>query len=88
MNENEIGLVLSHLSKLCILQNSENIFRGVLLNRFPPTADQVTRQSMLQYYTQSDFVQDAATGVWCPLDKRMMQRALRENPDKENFYPV
>lgn len=31
---------------------------------------------------------DAAAKMDCPVDKGMMQRALRENPDKENLYPV
>ena len=70
------------------MQSPDNIFRGVLLNRFPPQVDLVTKQAMVQYFTQSDQIQDQATNIWCPLDKRMMQRALRENPDKENLYPA
>lgn len=31
---------------------------------------------------------DPQTKYDCPVDKLGMQKALRENPDKENLYPV
>jgi hypothetical protein len=88
LNENEIGLILQHLCRLCSPQTPDNIFRGVLLNRFPPGADSNTRQEYLKHFTQGECVQDQTTGCVCPMDKRMIGRALRENPDKENLYPV
>lgn len=38
-NENEIQLVLTHLCKLCCPQTLENIFKGILLNKYPEGID-------------------------------------------------
>ena len=88
INENEIALVLSHLCKVCSPQTLDNIFRGVLLNKYPHKADVTTKQEYLRVFTQADFVHDPQTKYDCPVDKIGMQKALRENPDKENLYPV
>ena len=51
---------------------SENIFKGVLLNRFPPGTDYMTKNEYIKYFTQSEFVHDPATNFQCPLDKPVL----------------
>ncbi|TNV79095.1 hypothetical protein FGO68_gene1304 [Halteria grandinella] len=87
-HESEIQLVLTHLCKLCSPQTLENIFKGVLLNKYPENIDTAQKQEYLRYFTQQDFIPDAQSKLDCPIDRVMIQRALRENPDKENLYPV
>lgn len=88
INENEIALVLAHLCKVCSPQTLENIFKGVVLNKYPDGSEINQKQEYLRHFTQSDYVLDPATKYECPVDKVMIQKAMRENPDKENLYPV
>jgi hypothetical protein len=80
--------VLTHLCKLCSPQTLENIFKGILLNKYPEGIDATQKAEYLKYFTQNDYVADPIQKLDCPVDRVMMQRALRENPDKENLYPV
>jgi hypothetical protein len=80
--------VIQHFCKVCSPQTIENVFKGVLLNRYPPNIEYGTKTEYLKYFTQSEYVHDPGTNFQCPLDKQLIQRALRENPDKENLYPV
>lgn len=80
--------MLTHLCKLSSPQTLDNLFKGVLLNRFPSNADPAAKNEYLRHFTEAEYVQDPATGYQCPVDKALMMRAVRECPDKENLYPV
>ncbi len=51
MNENEIVLVLQHFCKVCSPQTTENVFKGVLLNRYPSNIDYNIKNEYLKYFT-------------------------------------
>ena len=51
INENEIAMVMQHFCKVCSPMTTENIFKGVLLNRYPPKTDYMTKNEYIKYFT-------------------------------------
>jgi hypothetical protein len=45
------------------------VFKGVLLNKYPPKTDYNTKNEYLKHFTQSEYLHDPGTNYQCPLDK-------------------
>jgi hypothetical protein len=64
--------VLHHLCKICSPQTLENIFKGVVLNKYPAGIDAGQKSEYLRHFTQADYIVDQASKFECPIDKVIM----------------